>query len=533
MKTNTQELLEQLIESVRADETFNSTILLEEAVSGNSIPASHLTKIRKWTQKDIPSESIHTYPVLMIDTAPTRNLVIYTAESQKKTAKKWPGTTFLFNFHGTQGLFDGGPDHKLQAASQMARIYDAKLVKTPKGEIGTLAWFYSVEGIDEHVDSFIKKLDAGILREVSIHISAPDGVICSICNDAFSKCQENAGTDHYPGDKYGKQTCYMSTGEGALVPLELSAVACPGSVNAHVMSDDEVEEYPLVSLREALGGSDEAIQQIRQEKTMRTKEQVAEARKKLIEAAKTAGVSLREFFENPDNKQLCEDADVTVTVLPELEETIRTEANKCSECGHGMHEGACGVAECECKEGKEKSDPKQDPPEAKKQSIILDTEECVVCGRGPTGEHNETADVAAVRVQFKETVKALAEKSQAAIDAANAKVVDADKRAEERDEMFADLCEEVINLAIKSGKKKSSEKEAYQETLAVLPYQAVREIRESLRPSETKTQESQVQRLEQTSADRAKQLLGVTVVKTTEEGRKQTSTNRRPTFGAK
>lgn len=523
MSIHTKELLEKLIESVQKDETFGSTVLLEDAASGDSIPAAHLTKIRKWTQKDTPAESIHTYPVLMIDDAPTRNLVIYTAESQKKTAKRWPGTTFLFNAAGTQGLFDGGPDHKLQAASQMARIYDAKLVNTPKGNIGTLAWFYTVSGIDENIDAFIGKLDAGILREVSIHISAPEGVICSVCNDSFSKCFENSGADHYPGDKdpKSKKTVYMSTGVGGLIPLELSAVACPGSVNAHVMQDDEVEDYPVVSLREALGGSDEAIQQIQQEKIMRTTEQIAEARIKLAEAAKAAGVEVRAFVENAENKEMVEAADVTVetveTVFAPVPENVVCE--KCSKEHVKTETHVCETAPIV-------------EPKPKAHSLVGETEECVVCGRGPIVQTEETAQIATLRTEFKTAITSLTEKSQAVIDAANAKAEEAETRSKDALAMFDDFIETTVSLAIKFGAKKSSEKEAYRETLAGLPYQAVKEIRESYRGREiAEVKISKVSQLQETAAERAKRELGQTQTTTSENGRTR-STTQRPRFGA-
>jgi hypothetical protein len=527
-----KELLLKLTESLRENgDFFGATVLLEEAVEGNDIPAAHLAKIRKWTQKDIPAESIHTYPILMIDTAPTRNGVIYTAESQKKTAKKWIGTTFLFNHKAEGGGLFGQSDHTLQAASQMGRLYDAKVVQTPKGEIGTLGWMYTVEGIDAATDATIKKLDAGILREVSIHVTVPDGVECSICNDSFDKCFENSKTDHYPMQKYGSKTCYMSTGTGALGPLELSAVACPGSTNAHVMPDEEVGDYKVVSLREALGGSREVIDTIRQETNMKTPEQIAEGRNKLKEAAAAAGVTIKAFAENADNKKLLEDADVTLETV----ETTFPESVKCEKCEHVSHEGtACPVDGCECGNMEAK---KQDPPEdqkngkGSKQSLIADDEVCVVCKREAHPKTEITASEALVtaRAEFAEALTAVVAKSDAAIAAAQEAVTDANSRAEERDALFADVVSETVNMAVVLGKKKSEESESYRETLIALPYRAVREIRESYRADVTSVtkETTNKERLVVSMVERAKQNLGSTQVVTDEKTGRVSSTNTR------
>lgn len=515
METSTAELLEKLQESVRKGDVLSSAVLIESAASGKDIPASHLTKIGKWTRTEQAAETLHTFPVLMIDTDPTRNNVIYTSESQKKSIKSWQGTTFLFN-HTAQnggGLWGGSADHTLQAASQMGRIYESKLVKTPKGAIGSLAHFYSVEGIDATTDGFIRKLEAGILREVSIHVSVPEGVICSICNDAFSKCMDNSGEYHYPGETYkkpkgnGKETCYMSTGTSLLTPLELSAVACPGSVNAHVMQDDEVEDYPVTSLREALGGSREVIHLIHQENTM-TDVQLAAARTKLAEAAKAAGVKIRDFIATEANKDLVESAQVTAETVDALfPEVAPTEV------------------------------PVVEPPAVvtppKAQSHLFADADCPVCGRGqeiaPVVAEPEAT--AALRTEFETKILSVIEKSDAAIAAANARVDAAETSNAAAQEMFNDIVAETVTLAIESGTKKEPDRNAYQEQLAALPYPAVREIRETLRASKTTTV-TRKEKLVETMSERAKNLLGSTEVVKTDKGTSRSATGDRARFAA-
>ncbi len=220
------------------DATVSARPLFAEASkSGAKLSADDVKSINRWTRDNIEADRLVSFPVLAIDTAPTRNGIVYSAESQKASVKAWVGKTFLFNS-------SGGADHTLAAASQVGRIYRSQLVTTAQGETGTLVWVYSVRGVSQQTDEFIGKIESGILREVSLHVMV-EGVNCSICNVAAQDCEKA----HQPGQKYGKQTCSLIT-QGPLEPLEVSAVAVPGSTSARVMSDDDATK--LVALREAL-----------------------------------------------------------------------------------------------------------------------------------------------------------------------------------------------------------------------------------------------------------------------------------------
>lgn len=541
-----------------AGDVVGSSILTEEATVGKKIPANHLKKIANWTREEIAPEFLHTYPVLMIDTAPTRNNVIYTEKSQKKSVKGWQGVTYLFNDIGGAGGSWFQADHTLQAASQKARIYDSRIVSTPKGEIGSLAWFYAVEGIDEATNSFIKKLDAGILREVSIHVTVPEGVTCSICEAPFADCEKNSGAWHWPGDKYGKKTCYMSTGEGLLVPLELSSVACPGSVNAHVMKDDDVENYPVVSLREALGGSRQALYSLSREADVKkTKEQIAEELKRVQEMATAAGLTLAEAADSIGMKL--------------------TEAKKCSECGHESHGNKeCKVEECECtgsskqsakKDDEEKEDDESDkdddekeddeasdPPEGDddtknkknkknkktdkqnvKPKFSLFEGECVACGRSEAAAPvsvNETEALKEMRSDFQEQVKKIVARAREKCESVEATATLNAEKAAHFDKFFDAFVSETADLAIAAGHKKSCDKQAYHEHLKSLSYQAVQELHDvfKLKPVDKATERA---RLEQSMVDRAKDNLGRTQIVEEKDGTKRTKTERRAFFAAK
>jgi hypothetical protein len=469
-------------------------LLREEAPS-----ASQLKKAQKWIPGEIAEDSIVVWPVLAIDTAPTRNNVIYSEESQKKSLKRWVGITFLFNSIGTQGAWDNSPDHKLQAASQVARIFDAKLVKTPKGEVGTLLWVYSVKGVSEQTDEFINKVEAGILREVSIHVSIPPTqIVCSICKVNFFDDKNG----HYPGEKFDGKMCYMET-TGVFTPLELSAVACPGSVNAHFMDDDETQDYSPVPLREALGGSSQMMETIMAE-VEKTPEQIAEdavlAAQKLAEA-------------------------VTPPAAPAV-----------------VPEGA--QAPAVVTEAKKEDDPPADDDEESKRkkkeaaanAFKLFEGLCVACGRDGKTEAN--ADEATIKeaaiAEFRESVES---RITQIAEAAATKVADAEKRAEAAlkiagdgaglTEMLKDYIAETVQIAITKGAKAEDARETYTSELAALSYQGVKAVREALSVATgTSQRETKRANLADTARDRASREFGTTKVAET-DGRQRTVTQRR------
>jgi len=225
------------------DATLSAPIFSEAAKQGTALAPDDVKAIGKWTRGDIEQERLFSFPLLAIDSAPTRNNVQYTAESQKASVKAWVGVPFLFNSSGNSDL-GSGADHRLAAANQVGRVFKSQLVRTAQGETATLLWAYAVRGVSQQTDDFIAKVEAGILREVSIHVMV-ESVNCSICNVKTQDCEKA----HVPGEKYGREVCVMQT-QGALEPLEVSAVACPGSTNAHVMADDDATK--LTALREAL-----------------------------------------------------------------------------------------------------------------------------------------------------------------------------------------------------------------------------------------------------------------------------------------
>ncbi len=577
----TTENLKDVLKSLSEDGDFsNSQILNEESKSGVKIPSSHLTKIRKWTRSEISTDLIHTFPVIMIDTAPTRNMVLYTEVSQKKSLKGWLGRTVLFNWNGSGNVgFLGQADHSLQASSQTARIYDTRMVKTPDEEIGTLGWIYAVEGVDPIIDSFINKLNAGVLREVSIHVAVPEGVVCSIDEKPFASWmqkydnkpedEEKFCFEHTPGEKYGKKICYMSTGEGKLDPLELSVVAVPGSVNAHVLKPDEVEDYQLVSLKEALGGSKQIKESIMAVKNSKNKIGSVEALEEIANIAKNAGfLSERvpgKLGSNEEKKSNVTDDD------DDDDKGKKKEESKCEKCGHESHEGSCSANCNSCKEKesaeslKEKKDKEEeekkkkeeeenknkekekesDPPEGdddtkknkkneEEESVHLFEENCPACGGGTKVQPlTESETIDKLKSAFKEQVEIIISAAKEKISAEKKKSKENAEKAGQYDEIFDLFVQETATLAVQKGFKKSQERDNYINNLKSLSFKAVREIRETLSLNNN-SREEKVEELRQSMMERAKANLG-TSIEETKDGKKKASTgiSRRPLFGLK
>lgn len=494
------------LEEINQAGIFSAEILTEDAQDGSKLSKAALNKIRKHTRSDLDESKIVAWPILAIDTAPTRNKVIYSAESQKKTVKRWIGTTFLFNSLGSQGIWEGGPDHKLQAASQVARIFDAQLVKTPKGETGTLLWVYSVREVSQQTDEFINKVEAGILKEVSIHIAIPrgSGIQCSICKVPFADDKN----DHWPGQMDGKKEVYAET-VGVLEPLELSAVACPGSVNAHVMQDDEVEDYPVLSLREALDarGTMEAIM-------------ANAAQTKTEEGAKTA-------------EQLAEEARVAAGAPPAQAEGTTPPAQA---------EGTTPPAETEeGKKTKKTDDPPADDADEKTQNgkpkIVLFEGKCPACKRDCTAEsHNggngEITEAIKEQIlgEYKEDVEArvtaITEACETKIAEAQAEAAKNAEQAAAYSEMFTAFCTETTDLAIAKGVKESADRDAYMAELSALSYQGVKVVRETLNAAANKT-EIKRETLARTSKEAAQKQFGTTTVREDADGKKGTQAQRK------
>ncbi len=421
-----------------------------------------INAIRKFTRRDVDLDSVYTFPCLAIDTTPTRNGVIYSAESQKATCKLWIGIPFLFNSNAQgAGIFANGQDHAVQAASQHGRIYKAQLVETGHGNVGTLVWVYTFPDVSPAVREFVNKIDTGILREVSIHVLAKDGVECSICGEDFGADNH----EHIPGQKYGRETCYIKT-VGQLEPVELSSVACPGSLVAHVMDDSEVSNYKLLPLREALRGSHSPI-----EANMDEAQPLVEA----SDAPADGGKKDDDESKSKKNKKEKDDD------------------------------------ECD-KESKSKKDPEDDPDDKSEEdmdeeddgknktgkkvgkqsfSLFEGSEECPVCHR--TGaqsaditEEQRSQVLSEYRVEVEAKILKIMEAAAAEVKEEKTRASEALAANKDATAMLEFFVADTVSIAVDKGLKEPEQRQAYHEELSALGFPAVKALREAYTASPNK-----------------------------------------------
>ena len=202
----------------------------------NNITDAQLSKINKLTISEVSKDDVFVFKMLLVDDSVTRNFTNYPESFQRAILKKAPRKG---NWIGLPMMMGKTEDHETMASNQVGRIFDAKLVKTPTGNIGTIGSVYIP--INESTNALIDNIKAGVHREVSIGVSV-ELPMCSICGDDIRDCQ------HEPGKHYNEDLCYIIM-DGDVEGQEVSFVAVPGNINAEIVADDG--DY--IPLTEAMG----------------------------------------------------------------------------------------------------------------------------------------------------------------------------------------------------------------------------------------------------------------------------------------
>ena len=436
------------------NQILRSEILTEAA--GN-LSTSELKAIRKWTRRDVTAEEVYTFPALAIDTNPTRNGVIYSAESQKLSVRSWVGVPFLFNANADGGMLSGG-DHALVASSQVARIYKAQIVETTKGNIGTLVWVFTFPDVSDEIKEFCNKIDAGILREVSIHVMARQ-VECSICGET-----PNWDHEHQKGEKYGKETAYIKT-VGALEPLELSSVACPGSIVAHVMDDSEVSKY--TTLREALSGSHSPIEAFMDTENIETPPETAPITPEVTHTEDGAPVidPIAEAKKDgePDEDDAEDDAEAKKKKKPKTggddPTSGGTPVGKTNESLNLFEGVECPVCH------------REDAPVIEPEALT---------------EAQREAILAPFREEITTKINAVMTAAKERVDAAESALTIEREQHSEAADIFKYYVTETVDLAVEKGFKTAAQREEYSTELVSLSFKGVRAVRETMQASHSK-----------------------------------------------
>ncbi len=188
--------------------------------SQESISDEDLKLINGYSQKELTADEIFTFSVILCDNEIDRDFERFTTESLKTLAELFVGRTAIKN-------------HSCNSDDQSARTYKTELVTDEKNKnslgepyVYVKAYCY-MPRLEKNAD-FIKEIQAGIKKEVSIGCSVKSSV-CSICgNDSKS------GTCHHKkGRSYKGKLCYFELNEPCDA-YEWSFVAVPAQRNAGV-----------------------------------------------------------------------------------------------------------------------------------------------------------------------------------------------------------------------------------------------------------------------------------------------------------
>ncbi|MBR1555900.1 MAG: hypothetical protein IJ644_11000 [Oscillospiraceae bacterium] len=180
----------------------------------------NLEKINQFTRRELKEDEVYLFDVILCDNNIDRDLECFSENALEQMQKLFIGKTGIF-------------DHNPKSAGQTARIYDTELVKSPDKKtkdgrtlVSLKAHAYMIR-TDSNLD-FIKEIDAGIKKEVSVSCAAAKHV-CSICgaDKAQSAC------NHIAGRNYGQKSCYTIL-EDIQDAYEWSFVAVPAQPAAGV-----------------------------------------------------------------------------------------------------------------------------------------------------------------------------------------------------------------------------------------------------------------------------------------------------------
>ena len=181
---------------------------------------TNLEKINQFTRRELSEEELYLFDVILCNNDIDRDYESFSEHALEQLQKLFIGKTGIF-------------DHDLKSSGQTARIYDTELLTDPNRKTQDGRNFISLKAhaymirTESNAD-FIKEIDAGIKKEVSISCRAGKK-ICSVCgaDNLHAHCQ------HISGKYYGQQLCYTIL-EDIQDAYEWSFVAVPAQPEAGV-----------------------------------------------------------------------------------------------------------------------------------------------------------------------------------------------------------------------------------------------------------------------------------------------------------
>ena len=192
---------------------------------------NELKEINKFTKRSLTADEVYAFSVVLCDNDIDRDFERFTPEALKKLSKLFLGKTGIF-------------DHSMKSGNQIARIYSTAVEKTAEktsdGQPYVMLKAKAYIPITDQTKEFIQRLEAGILKEVSVGCSV-GRQICSVCgaDRRHGLCEHKKGK--FYGEGLKKMQCYTPL-EDPIDAYEWSFVAVPAQRKAGVIKAYKTQE---------------------------------------------------------------------------------------------------------------------------------------------------------------------------------------------------------------------------------------------------------------------------------------------------
>lgn len=197
-----------------------------------------ISKINKFTRRQLNEDEVYTFDVILCDNKTDRD-----GEKFSDNALKQMKDLFI----GKTGIFDHNP----KGEKQTARIFDTEIIEENDNYKYLKANCYMMRTNSN--SDLILEIDGGIKKEVSVSCCCKKK-ICSICGkDAYKTL-----CSHQAGRKYGNKICCFIL-DDVTDAYEWSFVAVPAQVNAGVTKKFS-EEHMFLNDSDSENNSDEILE---------------------------------------------------------------------------------------------------------------------------------------------------------------------------------------------------------------------------------------------------------------------------------
>ncbi len=194
-------------------------------INVSAVTDDELALINTFTYKELSAEDVFTFSVNLCDNEIDRDGDCFDDESLEKLKELFIGVTGIF-------------DHNHSSKNQTARIYSAQVVEHENRLTQTGKKYKTLKAkaympVTESTAEIIGKINAGILKEVSVCCSV-ENYVCSICNNDF----RSESCSHIKGATYDGELCHCILKNPADA-YEWSFVAVPAQPGAGVSKNFE------------------------------------------------------------------------------------------------------------------------------------------------------------------------------------------------------------------------------------------------------------------------------------------------------